>query len=62
MAKKSTTTKMQRKQKFKVREYRVCPFSGRTRGLIRLFGDMSRIEFRKKALRGEIPGVSKISW
>lgn len=38
-----------------------CALSGRPRGFIRRFG-ISRIEFRKLALNGEIPGVKKISW
>jgi small subunit ribosomal protein S14 len=38
-----------------------CSLSGRSRGYIRRFG-LSRIEFRQKALAGELPGVKKISW
>jgi small subunit ribosomal protein S14 len=38
-----------------------CQITGRSRGYIRRFG-MSRIVFREKALKGEIPGVKKISW
>lgn len=38
-----------------------CLLTGRGRGYIRRFG-LSRIEFREKALNGEIPGVKKISW
>lgn len=38
-----------------------CSLSGRSRGYIRRFG-ISRIEFRQKALAGELPGVRKISW
>lgn len=34
---------------------------GRSRGYLRKFG-LSRINFREKALNGEIPGVSKASW
>ncbi|TCJ16453.1 30S ribosomal protein S14 [Rubrobacter taiwanensis] len=34
---------------------------GRSRGYFRKFG-LSRINFREKAHRGEIPGVSKASW
>jgi small subunit ribosomal protein S14 len=34
---------------------------GRGRGYIRKFG-LSRINFREKALKGEIPGVRKASW
>ncbi len=35
--------------------------SGRPRGYMRKFG-MSRINFREKASKGEIPGVTKSSW
>lgn len=35
--------------------------SGRPRGYIRQFG-LSRINFREKASKGEIPGVTKSSW
>ncbi|MEI6326937.1 MAG: type Z 30S ribosomal protein S14 [Candidatus Roizmanbacteria bacterium] len=61
MASKSTIVKLTSKQKFKVRDHNLCAFTGRTRGYLRRFG-MSRIVFREKALRGEIPGVKKLSW
>ena len=35
--------------------------SGRPRGYMRQFG-LSRINFREKAAKGEIPGVVKSSW
>ena len=35
--------------------------SGRPRGYMRQFG-LSRINFRAKASKGEIPGVTKSSW
>ena len=35
--------------------------SGRPRGYMRKFG-LSRINFREKASKGEIPGVTKSSW
>ncbi len=35
--------------------------SGRPRGYMRRFG-LSRINFREKAAKGEIPGVTKSSW
>ena len=35
--------------------------SGRPRGYMRQFG-LSRINLRKKASKGEIPGVTKSSW
>jgi small subunit ribosomal protein S14 len=34
---------------------------GRPRGYIRKFG-LCRICFRERALRGELPGVTKSSW
>ncbi|MBM3385624.1 MAG: 30S ribosomal protein S14 [Nitrospira sp.] len=38
-----------------------CAISGRVRGYVGRF-DMSRIDFRLHALKGEIPGVRKSSW
>lgn len=35
--------------------------TGRPRGYMRKFG-LSRISFREKASKGEIPGVTKSSW
>lgn len=35
--------------------------SGRPRGYMRRFG-LSRINFREKAAKGEIPGITKSSW
>jgi small subunit ribosomal protein S14 len=61
MAKKSDEVKQFKKVKFKVRRRNRCPFCGRSRGYMRFFG-MCRICFRERALRGEIPGVRKISW
>lgn len=34
---------------------------GRPRGYMRKFG-LSRINFREKAVKGEIPGITKSSW
>lgn len=61
MAKKSMIAKSKRKQKFKVREYSRCQLCGRPRAYLRDFG-MCRICFRKLALEGQIPGVTKSSW
>ncbi len=47
--------------KFKVRAYSRCPLCGRSRAFLRRFR-MCRICFRKHALEGEIPGVTKASW
>lgn len=38
-----------------------CMETGRPRAYMRRFG-LSRIEFRERASRGEIPGVTKASW
>lgn len=38
-----------------------CSQTGRPRAYIRRFG-LSRIEFRERASKGEIPGVTKASW
>jgi small subunit ribosomal protein S14 len=38
-----------------------CGETGRPRGYIRQFG-LSRIAFRERANKGEIPGVTKSSW
>lgn len=35
--------------------------SGRPRSFMRRFG-LSRINFREKAVKGEIPGITKSSW
>ncbi|MEO8691440.1 MAG: 30S ribosomal protein S14 [Candidatus Saccharimonas sp.] len=34
---------------------------GRPRGFMRRFG-LSRLNFREKAVKGEIPGITKSSW
>ncbi|PFG20993.1 30S ribosomal protein S14 [Serinibacter salmoneus] len=34
---------------------------GRSRGYLRKFG-LSRVQMRERALRGELPGVTKSSW
>ncbi|MCH7623342.1 MAG: type Z 30S ribosomal protein S14 [Nitrospinae bacterium] len=61
MAKKSLIAKSKRTPKFAVRNYNRCKVCGRPRGFLRKFG-MCRICFRERALRGEIPGVTKASW
>lgn len=61
MAKKSTIAKFNKKQKFQVRQVNICPLCGRSRGYMRRFG-LCRLCFREKALKGEIPGVKKVSW
>jgi len=38
-----------------------CSETGRPRGYMRQFG-LSRISFRERASKGEVPGVTKSSW
>lgn len=61
MAKKSDELKFKKEQKFKTRNVNRCPLCGRARAYMRRFG-LCRICFRERALKGEIPGVVKISW
>lgn len=61
MAKTSLIVKANRKPKFNVRAYNRCKVCGRPHAYLRKF-EMCRICFRNKALRGEIPGVTKASW
>ncbi len=44
-----------------VRLHNRCQITGRPRGYMRKFG-ISRVLFRKMALDGKIPGVTKSSW
>ena len=53
--------KNNRTPKFPVRHRNRCRLCGRPRGYIRLFA-LCRICFRKLALEGQIPGVTKSSW
>ncbi len=61
MASKRMIAKQKRKPKFAVRAYTRCGVCGRSRGNLRKFG-MCRLCFRKLALEGKIPGVTKSSW
>ncbi|MFQ5452055.1 MAG: type Z 30S ribosomal protein S14 [Candidatus Paceibacterota bacterium] len=61
MAKTSDEVKFKKPQKYKTRHVNRCQLCGRSRAYMRRFG-MCRICFRKHALKGEIPGVKKISW
>ncbi len=61
MAKKSMIARSKRKPKFAVRQRNRCKLCGRPRAYYRDFG-MCRICFRKLALQGELPGVTKASW
>jgi small subunit ribosomal protein S14 len=44
-----------------IRQHNRCKLTGRPRGYMRTFG-ISRVLFRKMALDGKIPGVTKSSW
>lgn len=61
MAKKSNVVKFQHKQKFAVRHRNRCSLCGRSRGYMRKFG-LCRLDFRRLAHKGELPGVIKASW
>ncbi|MBI2051528.1 type Z 30S ribosomal protein S14 [Candidatus Roizmanbacteria bacterium] len=61
MAKTSDEVKFHKKQKYKIRVRNRCALCGRARAYMRRFG-LCRICFREKALKGEIPGVKKVSW
>jgi small subunit ribosomal protein S14 len=61
VAKKCLRIKASREPKFKVRAYNRCKLCGRPRSYMRRFG-ICRICFRKLALEGLLPGVTKSSW
>ena len=44
-----------------VRIHNKCRLSSRPKGYMRKFG-ISRLEFRKMASEGKIPGITKASW
>jgi small subunit ribosomal protein S14 len=50
-----------RPARFKVQQHSRCRLCGRPRAFIRRFA-LCRICFRRLALAGEIPGVTKASW
>jgi len=39
----------------------ICQDTGRSRGVVRAY-NISRLEYRRQADRGEIPGVRRASW
>ncbi len=61
MATTAKIAKDEKAPKFKCRHRNRCQKCGRPRGYIRKF-TLCRICFRKLALAGEIPGVTKSSW
>ncbi|MFQ6057769.1 MAG: type Z 30S ribosomal protein S14 [Anaerolineae bacterium] len=60
MAKKSMIER-EKRRKYRTRVRNRCQICGRPRGYMRRFG-LCRICFRKLALEGKIPGVTKSSW
>ncbi len=61
MAKVSMIVKSRRPPKFKVQHRNRCRLCGRPRAYMRKFA-LCRICFRKHALEGQLPGVTKSSW
>ena len=61
MATTAKIAKENKPPKFKCRLRNRCKNCGRRRGFLRKFS-LCRICFRKFALAGEIPGVTKASW
>lgn len=61
MARTCFFAKAARKPKFKVRHRNRCKLCGRPRAYMRKF-ELCRICFRKLALEGYLPGVTKASW
>ena len=61
MAKTGLIVKSKKTPKFKVRKYNRCLCCGRPRAFYRKF-KLCRLCLRKRALAGEIPGLTKASW
>lgn len=49
------------KNSSRVRLHNRCKLTGRPKGYMRRFG-INRVTFRKMALEGKLPGVTKASW
>ncbi len=61
MARLAMIEKANKKAKFSTRAYTRCMRCGRPKAVYRKFG-ICRICFRKLALEGMLPGVTKASW
>ncbi len=61
MARKSSIAKGSRTLKYRIRHRNRCRICGRPRGYMRKF-QLCRVCFRKLALEGFLPGVTKASW
>ena len=58
---KQARDKKEKRPKFSTRRHNRCKLCGRPRAFIRRF-TLCRICFRRLALAGEIPGITKASW
>ncbi len=61
MARLAKRVEAKRKPKFPTRQHNRCLLCGRAKSYLRDF-KMCRLCFRKLALQGMIPGVTKSSW
>lgn len=61
MARLALIEKSKATPKFKVRKHNRCLCCGRPRGFYRKFC-LCRLCLRERAMKGEIPGVTKASW
>ncbi len=61
MAKTSSINKANRTPKFSSRKVSRCHLCGRDHAFMRKF-KLCRLCFRKRALAGELPGITKASW
>lgn len=61
MASARAFAKMNKEPKFSARQKNRCKVCGRSRAYYRKF-ELCRLCFRKHALAGDIPGVTKSSW
>jgi len=61
MPSKAKIIKARKKPKFSTRRLNPCVECGRFNFVIREYG-LCRIDFKRKADRGELPGVKKASW
>jgi small subunit ribosomal protein S14 len=61
VARKSSIAKGLKKPKFRIRHRNRCRVCGRPRGYMGKF-QLCRVCFRKLALEGFLPGVTKASW
>ncbi|MCL4114320.1 UNVERIFIED_CONTAM: hypothetical protein GTU68_002949 [Idotea baltica] len=61
MAKKSIIAREAKRKRMVAKLHNRCQLTGRPKGYMRRFG-INRVTFRKMALEGKIPGITKASW